>query len=457
MTALPGRRRRSTILAAAAAVVATVLAIVLTTVGAITIFNSTDGADASEPTDELRFPRTPVGALAVVDEGGKLASVAVLVVQPAGAGGSVVPVPVSVDASAGAGDDRLPVAETFALEGPDALQRELEVALRLSFDTVEVFDEAQLAQLLLPVGDLAIDLPSDVTNVNGDVVAEAGASTITPAQAASILAARNPDMPAARQYPAATAVWTAVAAAVGDGLGAPAGAAASTAPTEATAAPTTVPTVAAAPVAGIADLFARLTAGQIGARPLRLNRVDAANNPRHVDVSTLDAAELSLVFGQIAPAAVAAPSAGLTFRVVSTFSDEQLAGTGYTNAAAAYAAINKLVYVGANVVSVSTDGDAPGAATTIRISDRTMESGTANADVLFGPLQVSLDERPIVGVDAVLVLGTDYLTFLASDPPAPTTTADVTATTAEATDTTADTPDATDTTASTATTEPDDD
>ena len=47
MTALAGRRRRSTLVASIAAVVAAVLVVTLTVIGALTLYNSTDGADAS--------------------------------------------------------------------------------------------------------------------------------------------------------------------------------------------------------------------------------------------------------------------------------------------------------------------------------------------------------------------------------------------------------------------------
>ena len=49
------------------------------------------------------FPNTPVGAIAAVDGQGKLASLAVLVVQPAGTGGSIVTVPVNADSGGGSG------------------------------------------------------------------------------------------------------------------------------------------------------------------------------------------------------------------------------------------------------------------------------------------------------------------------------------------------------------------
>ena len=142
--------------------------------------------------------------------------------------------------------------------------------------------------------------------------------------------------------------------------------------------------------------------------------MDAEQNPRRVDACLLDPAELALVFGEVAPGSVAAPSAGLSFRVVSSFSDQQLAATGYTNTDVAYAAVQALQSVGANVVSVSTVGDPPGEATVIEVADQSMVSGTENAELLFGDVSVVVDDQPIVGVDAVAVLGTDFLTTLAA-------------------------------------------
>ena len=120
MTALAGRRRRSTLVASIAAVIAAALVVTLTVIGALTLYNSTDGADASAGGRELVFPHTPVGAIAALDDSGKLASLAVIVVQPAGAGGSVVPIPVSADSSGGTGPQRLPLDEAVHA-GIDAL------------------------------------------------------------------------------------------------------------------------------------------------------------------------------------------------------------------------------------------------------------------------------------------------------------------------------------------------
>ena len=121
----------------------------------------------------------------------------------------MIPVPVSADASGGEGDERLPIAETFQLEGPESLEREAEILLGLELDEVAVVDAEQLAALLAPFGALDVDLPVDVTDAGGDVVAEAGAQTLDAEAAAAVLTARDPAVPAVDQYPAAAAVWAA--------------------------------------------------------------------------------------------------------------------------------------------------------------------------------------------------------------------------------------------------------
>ena len=69
----------------------------------------------------------------------------------------------------------------------------------------------------------------------------------------------------------------------------------------------------------------RSSGGSVGARGLPVpSRSTPSENPRGVDVSLLDQAELALVFAQIAPGKVAAPNPALTLRIEVPFSDEQL-------------------------------------------------------------------------------------------------------------------------------------
>jgi hypothetical protein len=411
VTALPGRRRRSTIVAAVAAAAAVAIVITLTIVGALTLYNSTDGAEASGGGDELVFPNTPVAAIAAVDGQGKLASLAVLVVQPAGTGGSIVTVPVNADSGGGAGAALLPLAETLATQGEDAFRDELGAALRLGVEDIAFADAARLGDLLAPIGTLQVDLPADVTDASGKVVATAGATQMDATAAAAVLTARDPNVSATEQYPAAGAVWSAVAEAVGAGIAARPPA----------SSPPDTPSSTPAADATVDALFAQLIQGRVGTRALKADPVPPAQNPNGIDVSMVDPAEAVLVFGQIAPGAVSAPGTGLSFRVVSAFTDAQLAGTGLSNTDVAYRTIATLLSIGANVVSVATTGATPGAATALVVSDPTMMDGARAVKSSLGNVDVTVDEHPIAGVDVVAVVGTDALAALGTAPTGVTT------------------------------------
>jgi hypothetical protein len=395
VTALAERRRRSTVVAAGAVVVTVAAAVGLGVVGGLTLYHSTEGADASDDRPELVFPNTPSGLIAAVDDEGRLASLAVAVVRPSGAGGSVITVPVSADASGGDGTERLPLAETAELAGADSVQREAEILLGLTIESFEVVDEARLEELLRPVGDIDVDLPVDVTDADGRVVAD----SLDPAAAAAALVARDPSVPADEQYPAASAVWAAIAEAVGDGIDV------SDSSSE----------QASDSADGVAEVLAPALAGPLASRSLTSSPVPAARNPRDVDVVLLDRAELAFVFGQIAPGKVAAPNPALTFRVESPFTEADLDGTELTNDDVAYRAISQLLFVRGNVQSVDTaPGDVP-AVTTIEVADESLLEGTGSTETFFGDVDVSVADTTIVGVDAVVRLGASYFEFLAAE------------------------------------------
>ncbi len=406
MTALRSRRRRSTLVAAGAVVLAIVAAAAIGIVGGLTLYHSTEGSDASDDRPEVMFPETPTGLLAAVDDEGNLASLALFVVRPSGAGGSIITVPVSADASAGEGTERLPLAETAELTGPESVQREAEILLGLAVESYEVADRARLEELLSVVGDIEVDLPVDVTDADGQVVAEAGLQTMDPETAAAVLVARDPAVPAAEQYPAATAVWAAVAEAVGDGISDVEG---FQAPSGGEAAG------ASEPADGVAAVVGRALGGPLATRGLRATSVADSRNPRDVDVVVLDRAELALVFGQIAPRKVAAPNPGLTFRLEIPFSDDELEAVGLSKDDLAYRAISQLLFVRGNVQSVdTTTGDVP-ERTMIQVAEESLVPVVETTDNFFGDIEVEVAEERIVGVDAVVRLGTNYLDDLAAE------------------------------------------
>lgn len=391
--------------AAGLAAGATALVGGLTVAGAVTLYNSTDGNDAAPTIPEVQFPYTPTGLLAVLDDDGQLASMAVMVLRPGnGPGGNIVPVPVSADASNGEGPERLPIAETVALDGPEAIRDEVELTLGITLDSVEVVDEAGLATLLGPVGEVEVEVPIDVTDADGDVVVEQGGATLAPVDMAAVLAARDPDVPAVEQAAAANAVWAAIATTVGDGVGTP----------------TPVATGAQLPVPpdDIAVLLDQVLAGPVGTYALHTLPTDDDGT---LDVAQLDRVELAMLFAQIAPARVSAPNQNLAVQIRVTYSEEQLASRGLTNSDVAYEAVAQMVFLRANVISVDiTPGEAP-TATQVALIDTSLS--TEGAEEVLGPIEVVVAEQRTVGVDSVITLGTDYLEFLDANRASTTTTA----------------------------------
>jgi hypothetical protein len=224
-----------------------------------------------------------------------------------------------------------------------------------------------------------------------------------------VLVARDPSLPAAEQYPAATAVWAGVGAAVGDGIDAGVVEGFMAAPA------TTPPLPSAQNGPGIADVLAQALSGPLGTRGLESSPISSARNPRDTDVVVLYRAELALVFGQIAPGKVAAPNPALTFRVESPFTEADLDGTELTNDDVAYRAISQLLFVRGNVQSVDTaPGDVP-AVTTIEVADESLLEGTESTETFLGDVDVSVADTTIVGVDAVVRLGASYFEFLAAE------------------------------------------
>ena len=135
----------------------------------------------------------------------------------------------------------------------------------------------------------------------------AGPQTLTPSRVAELSSATDPTTTGADRYPIDVAVWAGVADAVGDG------------DDEAPA--------SSVPGADVGlDIVSQVLSGPLSVQPLRSSPIVSLDrNPRGVDAVALDRPEVVVIFGHIAPSKVAAPNPGYNFRIVSRFSDEQLA------------------------------------------------------------------------------------------------------------------------------------
>jgi hypothetical protein len=426
VTASTSRRRRNTILALVTTVVTIIFALALTAVGAATLRDSRTGRHASADTlPELGLPVTPTALIGVVDDAGVLTSVAALVLAPNGVGGSIVVLPATGDSSLGLGDDRFPLTESYTVRGPEAFALDAEALAGISLDVIEVVNAARLADIVTPLGELTVDLPADVIDDDSEQpLFLAGPVTLSPDAAASVLTARVTESPDAVLEPARLAVWTAIAERVGAGIG---------------SALPVAPDVSVPTPVDLDGFLDRLYAGPVAARGVLFEPPAADANPRGVDVVVPDRAELLLVFGQIAPARVAAPNPSLTFRIETSFDDEDLEAIGANSADVAYDAITRLLFVQANVVSVVTrSGEVP-EITQAFVADRSrIDVVEENYPLVFGELEVHPATERIAGVDVVVVLGRSYLDKYGAEPATdlsiPTDTSETTgATTGEAT------------------------
>ena len=109
---------------------------------------------------------------------------------------------------------------------------------------------------------------------------------------------------------------------------------------------------------------------------------------------------------------MSAPNPALTVRVESPFSDDELADRGLTNLDVAREAVSALLFVHGNVLSVDTRPGEVSEVSTVEVADQSLIAGIDGVDVLLGPVEVSVGDSRIVGVDAVIRLGTGFLDLL---------------------------------------------
>jgi len=378
MTVSRHRRRVSTSGAALLSLGGLGLAAGLGVAGGVAIYHTTDGQVQGSDVPEDRFPATPTGLLAVVDDAGRLGSVAVFAVRPDGdggaydpAGGSIVPVPASADASGGFGDERLPLDESVAIDGSGVLDLDVTSLLGVSIDAVSVITPGELAAALDPLGTVEVDLPGGAAQLDGEELAAA-------------LAARDA-VSASEAYPTHVAVWRAVAAAIGEGLDEP----------------LTVPGAAS-------GSFRWLTAGTVGVTRLRAEAItDVRVNRRGADAVALDRAEVVTLFAHLAPSRMAAPNLGPNFLLRSRFASAQLP-TGMTRYDVAYDATSRLLASEHNVVFVDTTAGDADEVTLVEVADAALAGEAHALEALFGPVEVRVAERRVVGIDVAVTLGTEF-------------------------------------------------
>jgi hypothetical protein len=383
VSAIAERRRRRTV----AMLVVTVLVLlampVLGYVGARAVLDSTGGTDAQADNLPVQpLPPTPTALYLSTDATGALSSAAVFVLSPTMLGGSIVPLAVNADVGF-APEARQSLQDVFAQGGVDAAVLAVESLTLVTINHVEVADESAVAGFLLPFAPLTVDLVADVATASfadpnaqpltaGTAVLDAGAAAKVLTEPAATSAAGQNGHRANTE-----ALWAAVSIVVGGGR----------------------PTGATGAVPGNFNEFtAGLFAGPVASRGIAVLPLEGDENPNGLDVVQVDRADAVFVFASIAPASMSGPSPGLLFRVE--------APPGYD--AAVKSTIEKLLYFGANIVSIDTNA-APRPDTVFVVPDDVIRDEAMQTNGIFGSVSFEDPTVRIDGVDLTVVLGTDYL------------------------------------------------
>lgn len=410
MTAIRARRRTFTWVGFVTGLIGVAAVGGLGYAGVENLYDSSAGrrVAADEPAAPVqRLPYTPTALVATADEDGWLTTVSVLALAAGGVGGSIVSLSPSGDAASGNADSLAPLNAVYLVDGADELLLAGEGLTGMSFDVAEVLDAARFADLTTPLGELTVELPTELRDASTGESYPAGVTPMSPDQAGTAITSRDPSIDDWLLDPARASIWGAVAEAVGGGVGAT-----SDDP------PDTVP-------ASLDEFVARLFAGPVEHRSFAFKEISservaeqlgdeyaaafAEHDDTTVSVVAHDRAELVMVLAAIAPERMGAPFEGPTARVVSRFDSDDLAPLGLNNADVARQAINRLLFAKVNVVSFGQT-DATPERTLIEVRDDADIAGVEAAfGTLFGVADVRVADRLIAGVELQITLGRAYL------------------------------------------------
>jgi hypothetical protein len=414
MTASAAVRHRATQLGGLAAVGALILFVVVMVIAVTTLRTSKEGrAPEADNRVVVAFPQTPNAVVGIVDDLDRLASLAVLTLDPGGVGGSVVVVPVNVDTTNGFGPTRRPLSREPYPPGDESqtarLATGLEPLLTLTIERSVVLGPDELAALLEPLAPFEVDLPEPVVDsdtTGSGIVVEDGEQTLDVEEMVEAFTAISVEGVAYDHHDIDLALWSAFVDAADR-------APAAEVPLDADGLPV-------APETGT-ELVERLFAGGVGVRDLRINAsgTKSAENEDGSDFVVADRRDPLLVFGAISPGLVLKPNESLSFKLVVAFDDAQIAtlgedadGTPVTKESMTLRFIGELLFEQANVVAVDL-ADAPATLpqrTQLYVADETFVEAVRNASPrFFTNADVVVADEVTDGVDVVVVLGTDFL------------------------------------------------
>ena len=395
MTAIPSRRHNRTVAAFLCGLLGMVMLPSGLALAANSLLHSTDG-DSVDSKNVMKIPSTPAALLAVVDGNGFVASLQMIALAPGGRGGTIVSIPVGAASVVAAGEAPRRLGDAFLLNGIDGLTTDVEGLLNVTFTAKAAVTEVEMAAMLAGERDVNVEIDRAVNTLLPSGIQEilpAGKHTLTSAQVAGILASNQAGAPESDRLPIIKSLWVGIA---GAGLNI------ATTTTEVMGTATTL-----APALTVQDFLQRTLTGEVQVWQFAANAIPEGElNPTNSDMYALDKAEVIMVVASVAPSSVSSLYAAINVQIDSAFTDATITRE----------AVLRLSILGVNVVLVREVTGEPVAETVVQYSDDPVRAEVESYSSIFGPLTPKRVTQQVEGVDARIVLGTNFRDFIAGQP-----------------------------------------
>ena len=404
MTAIPSRRHNRTVAAFLCGLLGMMMLPSGLALAANSLLHSTDG-DSVDTKNIITIPSTPAALLAVVDGNGFVASLQMIALAPGGRGGTVVSIPVGAASVVAAGEAPRRLGDAYLLNGLDGLTTDVEGLLNVTFTAKAAVTEAEMATLLAGKRDVNVEIDRAVKTLLPTGMQEilpAGKHTLTAAQVAGILASNQAGQPESDRLPIIKSLWVGIA---GAGLNAGAQAPTENAVTTTSEVVSTGSTLA--PALTVQDFLQRTLTGEVQVWQFAANAIPQGElNPTNSDMYALDKAEVIMVVASVAPSSVSSLYASINVQIDSAFTDATITRE----------AVLRLSMLGVNVVLVREVPGEPIAETVVQYNDDPVRTEVEGYSSIFGPLTPKRVSQQVEGVDARIVLGTNFRDFIAGQP-----------------------------------------
>ena len=395
MTAIPSRRHNRTVAAFLCGLLGMVMLPSGLALAANSLLHSTDG-DSVDSKNVMKIPSTPAALLAVVDGNGFVASLQMIALAPGGRGGTIVSIPVGAASVVAPGEAPRRLGDAFLLNGIDGLTTDVEGLLNVTLTAKAAVTEAEMAAMIAGERDVNVEIDRAVNTLLPTGIQEilpAGKHTLTSAQVAGILASNQAGAPESDRLPIIKSLWVGIA---GAGLNI------ATTTTEVVGTATTL-----APALTVQDFLQRTLTGEVQVWQFAANAIPEGElNPTNSDMYALDKAEVIMVVASVAPSSVSSLYAAINVQIDSAFTDATITRE----------AVLRLSILGVNVVLVREVTGEPVAETVVQYSDDPVRAEVESYSSIFGPLTPKRVTQQVEGVDARIVLGTNFRDFIAGQP-----------------------------------------